>query len=47
MKLGVYIGLGIALGSFIGIITKNLSFWIGLGLVLETSIGLFFSKKVK
>ncbi len=45
MELGVYIGLGIALGSFIGIITKNLSFWIGL--VLGTSIGLFFSKKVK
>ena len=46
-KIGVWIAIGIGLGSAIGVATNNIGLWIGVGVALGAGIGTTLNEKSK
>ena len=46
-KIGKWIGIGLILGTAIGVATKNIGLGVGIGLVLGAAIGASKQEKKK
>ena len=42
-KKGTYIGIGIVIGTLIGIFTDNVGLWLSLGIVFGTSLEQYYN----
>lgn len=45
--IGVAMALGVAGGSVIGVLTKNIALWISLGIAIGAGIGAVLAQKQK
>ena len=46
-KYGAMLGLGVAIGSAIGVATDNLALWLGVGIAIGAGLGSYSQKKAK